>query len=146
MHFLWDQMRELIEVNQLAREDNVFAYDLAWEPFFGAYDERSQWDGEWLAWVEDRSRDTRENADFSVERLRGQGIGRLVLVTHDLALAMQRFDLVLLLNHRMLAFGPPQAVFTQDHIREAFGGQALLLGPMVVVDECCPPGEALVSR
>ena len=37
-----------------------------------------------LAWVEDRSRDTRENADFSVERLRGQGIGRLVLVTHDL--------------------------------------------------------------
>ncbi len=54
MHFLWDQMRELIEVNQLAREDNVFAYDLAWEPFFGAYDERSQWDGEWLAWVEDR--------------------------------------------------------------------------------------------
>lgn len=39
-----------------------------------------------LRWVEDRSRDTHENAQRSVELLRGQRIGRLVLVTHDLHL------------------------------------------------------------
>lgn len=51
MNFLWDQMRELIEVHQLAQDDTVFAYDLAWEPFFGSYDQRVQWDGEWAEWV-----------------------------------------------------------------------------------------------
>lgn len=37
-----------------------------------------------LRWAEDRSRDTHENALRSVELLRDQGVGRLVLVTHDL--------------------------------------------------------------
>lgn len=47
-----------------------------------------------LRWVEDRSRDTRENAQRSVDLLRGQGIGRLVLVTHDLHLprALRHFE------------------------------------------------------
>lgn len=37
-----------------------------------------------LHWVEDRSRDTHENALRTVELLRHQQLGRLVLVTHDL--------------------------------------------------------------
>lgn len=37
-----------------------------------------------LRWAEDRSRDTRENADLAVALLRGAGLGRLILVTHDL--------------------------------------------------------------
>lgn len=37
-----------------------------------------------LAWVEDRSRDTGENARLTVELLRKEGIGRIILVTHDL--------------------------------------------------------------
>lgn len=47
-----------------------------------------------LRWVEDRSRDTRENAQRSVELLRGQRIDRLVLVTHDLHLprALRHFE------------------------------------------------------
>ncbi|MCZ2441927.1 MAG: YdcF family protein [Burkholderiales bacterium] len=40
--------------------------------------------GQPLAWVEDRSRDTGENARLTVELLRKEGIGRLILVTHDL--------------------------------------------------------------
>lgn len=36
-----------------------------------------------LRWAEDRSRDTNENAAFSVALLQAQGIGRIVLVTHD---------------------------------------------------------------
>lgn len=51
MDFLWDQMRELIEKNRLAESDTVFAYDLAWEPFFGPYAGRSQWDGNWVEWI-----------------------------------------------------------------------------------------------
>ena len=36
-----------------------------------------------LRWVEDRARDTRENARFTVEMLRGAGVREVVLVTHD---------------------------------------------------------------
>jgi ABC-type Mn2+/Zn2+ transport system ATPase subunit len=73
-----------------------------------------------------------------LDDLRGEGLTVLVS-THDLSLAMQRFDLVLLLNRGLVAYGPPAAVFAPDHIQAAFGGQALLLGPMLVVDQCCPP-------
>lgn len=47
-----------------------------------------------LAWVESRSRDTRENAARTVELLRGQGLGRLVVVTHQLHLprALRHFE------------------------------------------------------
>lgn len=37
-----------------------------------------------LSWVEERSRNTHENARFTLQRLRGLDIGRLILVTHDL--------------------------------------------------------------
>lgn len=37
-----------------------------------------------LRWVEDRSRDTRENATLSVALLKAAGIKKLLLVTHDL--------------------------------------------------------------
>lgn len=37
-----------------------------------------------LRWVEDRSRNTQENARLAVALLRGQNLGRLILVTHDL--------------------------------------------------------------
>lgn len=36
-----------------------------------------------LRWAEDRSRDTNENARFSVALLQAEGIQRIVLVTHD---------------------------------------------------------------
>ncbi len=52
MHFLWNQMREIIEFYGLAECDTVFAYDLAWEPFFGNYNERCEWDPDWRAWVD----------------------------------------------------------------------------------------------
>ena len=72
-----------------------------------------------------------------LERLRRQGITVLVS-THDMETAARRFELVALLNGRLIAYGAPSAVFTQDHLTEAFGGQALFLGGMVVIDQCCP--------
>jgi ABC-type Mn2+/Zn2+ transport system ATPase subunit len=79
-----------------------------------------------------------------LDDLRGEGLTVLVS-THDLSLAMQRFELVLLLNRRLVAYGPPSAVFTPEHVQQAFGGQALMLGGMVVVDQCCPHEEPQIE-
>jgi len=72
-----------------------------------------------------------------LERLRRRGITVLVS-THDMQTASQRFELVAPLNGRLIAYGPPAAVFTHQHIGDAFGGHALFLEDMVVIDECCP--------
>ncbi len=70
-------------------------------------------------------------------RLRAQRITVLVS-THDMQTALQRFELVALLNGRLIAYGPPAEVFTPPHVTAAFGGQALFLDGMVVIDQCCP--------
>jgi uncharacterized SAM-binding protein YcdF (DUF218 family) len=47
-----------------------------------------------LRWAEDRSRDTRQNAQFTLALLRPQGVTRIVLVTHDFHLprALRNFE------------------------------------------------------
>jgi ABC-type Mn2+/Zn2+ transport system ATPase subunit len=72
-----------------------------------------------------------------LDRLRAQGITVLVS-THDMQTAAQRFELVALLNRRLIAAGEPAEAFTPEHLTAAFGGQALFLGDMMVVDQCCP--------
>jgi manganese/iron transport system ATP-binding protein len=62
--------------------------------------------------------------------------------THDLRLASERFDRVILLNRRMIAFGPPKQILNKDNIHQAFGEHVLYLDDAVVVDECCPPEES----
>lgn len=65
-----------------------------------------------------------------------------IVSTHDLNLAASRFDLVLLLNHRLIAFGKPQEVFVKENLAQAFGNSLLVMeGGMMLVDECCPPDE-----
>ena len=56
----------------------------------------------------------------------------------ELYVAEPPAELVALLNRRLIAYGEPAAVFTQEHLSEAFGGQALFVGGMVVIDQCCP--------
>ena len=70
-------------------------------------------------------------------RLRERRITVLVS-THDMQTAADRFELVALLNGHLVAYGPPSEVFTPEHISAAFGGQALFLDGMVVIDQCCP--------
>ena len=65
----------------------------------------------------------------------------VMVSTHDLSMASQRFDLVLLLNRRLIAYGPPQEVFTAQTISQAFGSKVLRLEDMIVVDDCCPPED-----
>jgi manganese/iron transport system ATP-binding protein len=71
-----------------------------------------------------------------LDRLRGRGITVLVS-THDMETAAQRFELTALLNRRLIAYGEPATVFTQEHLSEAFGGQAIFVGGMAVIDQCC---------
>lgn len=65
-----------------------------------------------------------------------------IVSTHDLNLAGSRFDLVLLLNHRLIAFGTPQEVFVKENLAQAFGNSLLVMeNGVMLVDECCPPDE-----
>jgi ABC-type Mn2+/Zn2+ transport system ATPase subunit len=73
-----------------------------------------------------------------LDQLRAEGVTALVS-THDLTLAASRFDLVMLLNRRLVAFGPVSEVLTATNLAQAFGGQVLFLDGAVVVDQCCPP-------
>ncbi len=78
-----------------------------------------------------------------LEQLHDQRVTVLVS-THDLSMARDRFQQVMLLNHRLIAYGSPAEVFTPAHIAAGFGGHVLFLNGAVVVDQCCPPEEERV--
>jgi ABC-type Mn2+/Zn2+ transport system ATPase subunit len=66
----------------------------------------------------------------------------VMVSTHDLDLALKRFQSILVLNHSLVAYGPANEVFTPEALRLAFGGQVLFLnGAAAVVDQCCPGDE-----
>jgi ABC-type Mn2+/Zn2+ transport system ATPase subunit len=75
-----------------------------------------------------------------LDRLHGQGVTALVS-THDLNLAVERFDRLALLNQRLIAYGPPREAVTPETLAAAYGGQALWRGDdyaMVLGDiDCC---------
>ncbi len=60
------------------------------------------------------------------EALRSQG-KTLLVATHDLSCVAACFDLAVLLNRRLVAFGPPAEVFKPDILNEAFAEHLLLL-------------------
>jgi len=109
------QQQRVFLARALAQEPHIFLMD---EPFTGV-DEPTQ-----------------EATLALLDRLRGREVTVLVS-THDLGLAKRRFEQVLLLNRRLVAFGTPEEVFTPENIAKAFTNQALFLDGMVVVDECC---------
>ena len=66
----------------------------------------------------------------------------VMISTHDLNLAAARFRQVLLLNHRVVAYGAVQEVFTPQALGQAFSGQVLMLPDgLTLVDDCCPPAQ-----
>lgn len=77
-------------------------------------------------------------------RLRRQGVTVLVS-THDLTMAVERFDRLALLNRRLIAYGPPHQAVTPETLAAAYGDQALWRGEdyaMVLGDiDCCGEGE-----
>ncbi len=65
----------------------------------------------------------------------------VMVATHDLNMAADRFDRVLLLKGRLLGIGRPDEVLTTVQLRAAYGGQLRLIqtqeGMMVLSDTCC---------
>jgi len=65
----------------------------------------------------------------------------VVISLHDLKMAAQRFDRVMLLNHRMLGIGTPKGVLTPGNLLAAYGGHLHLIatedGALALGDTCC---------
>ncbi len=76
--------------------------------------------------------------------LRHRGV-TVMIATHDLDQAAERFDRVLLLNHRLLGFGSAQEVFTTERLLEAYGGHLRMVQTgnefLALGDTCCEEGE-----
>lgn len=70
----------------------------------------------------------------------------VLLATHDLQLAIERFDMALLLNRRIVAFGRPEKALAADKLMAAYSGHMHVLsdgeGTIVLADTCCDHGEA----
>jgi len=75
--------------------------------------------------------------------LRADGV-TVVVATHDLNLAAERFDRVLLLNREIISYGRPEQVLSTPHLLRAYSGQATIIPGehnVVLVDACCGQGE-----
>ena len=78
-------------------------------------------------------RPTAEVISATVRRWREDG--RTVMVaTHDLESAMRDYDLVVALNGRVVAFGPPSEACTPEVLRETFSGHVAVLESGEIVD------------
>lgn len=69
----------------------------------------------------------------------------VMIATHDLEQARQYFDRVMLLNHRLLGFGPAEEVFRPENLLQAYGGRIQLVGEdnqIIAVGDpgCCGQG------
>ena len=70
----------------------------------------------------------------------------IMVATHDLNLAAERFDRLMLLNQRLLGFGQSADVFTPDLLSQAYSGHMRVIqtpnGALLLSDTCCGGGEA----
>lgn len=59
--------------------------------------------------------------------------GRTVVVaTHDLQSASRDYDLVICLNRRLVAFGPPAATLTEEVLADTFAGRIVRVGDLLI--------------
>lgn len=69
----------------------------------------------------------------------------VMVATHDLEQAAEYFDRIMLLNHRVVGFGPPEQVLQTEKLVEAYGGRLRSVNGdnILTVDDCCDEGEDL---
>ena len=113
------QQQRVFLARALAQEPHILLMD---EPFTGV----------------DAS--TQEAVLGVLESLQERGV-TLMVSTHDLNLAATRFERIILLNRRLIAYGTADEVFTPQTVRQAFGRQVLVMEGAMLVDECCPPAD-----
>jgi manganese/zinc/iron transport system ATP- binding protein len=91
-----------------------------------------------------------------LQELRAAGKTVLV-VNHDLQTAKEYFDMLILLNMRLVAFGPTEEVFTPELLQKTYGGRLTILADVAdavahaerglpAVREKTPPQEPLTVR
>jgi ABC-type Mn2+/Zn2+ transport system ATPase subunit len=84
-----------------------------------------------------------------LSQMRAGGI-TLMIATHDLNQAAEQFDKVVLLNRRVVAYGPPAQVLTTENLTRAYGGQLHVVhtrtGDLILNDSCCGGGEPPVAQ
>ncbi len=87
---------------------------------------------------------TQEDIFRILEILQTKGV-TVLLALHDLKLAEEHFDKILLLNSRLIAFGKPASVLQPDILLQAYGGHLHFVknGPgfLAVEGTCCDGGE-----
>lgn len=83
-----------------------------------------------------------------LDLLREQGVTTLVS-THDLDLAAQHFEKIMLLNRQVIAFGDPDQVFTTENLLKTYGGHVHSLSfnaetpeELILADTCCEGPDA----
>jgi ABC-type Mn2+/Zn2+ transport system ATPase subunit len=85
---------------------------------------------------------TQEATLALLDRLGGRGVTMLVS-THDLDLAAERFDTIMLLNGRLIAYGPPSEVLTPPALAEVFGAPRVFFQNgeryLALMNQACPP-------
>ena len=78
-----------------------------------------------------------------LDRLHTQGI-TILFATHDLNQAAEQFPLMVLINRRVVAFGPPASVLTAENLMLAYGSQMRVVhtatGDLLLTDTCCDGG------
>lgn len=69
----------------------------------------------------------------------------MLVALHDLKLAAERFDRVMLLNRRLLGIGAPGSVLHPERLLEAYGGHLQIVntsqGTLALGDTCCDDGD-----
>jgi manganese/iron transport system ATP-binding protein len=117
------QQQRVFIARALAQESNLMLMD---EPFSGV------------------DTPSREAILEILDRLHDQGV-TLLVSTHDLNLATERFELLALLNRELIAFGESSKVVAPETLAAAYGGHALWRGEdyaMVLGDiDCCGEGD-----
>ena len=69
----------------------------------------------------------------------------VMIAMHDLKLASEKFDRVLLLNKRLIGIGLGQEVFVPEKLALAYGSHLRMIttkdGTLVIEDTCCEEGD-----
>lgn len=77
-----------------------------------------------------------------LDRLKKENV-TVMVATHDLEQAANHFDRIMLLNHRIIAFGNPGKVLQTDNLLRAYGGRLRSTSgdTVLTVDDCCDDWE-----
>jgi manganese/iron transport system ATP-binding protein len=69
----------------------------------------------------------------------------VMIAMHDLKMASEKFDKVLLMNKKMIGIGLPEDVFVPEKLAFAYGNHLRMLttndGMLVIEDTCCEEGD-----